>query len=658
MPAWLSSLPTILTLMLATLASADFGPRNQSTDHDNGLLGTFPTETYRSSPLIGPSLSYIQDSLLCHDGLYTLLAPRGSEVRTPGPMIIDSDGHLVWTSTGYGNTHAVGIYEFKGEGYLGFGVENNGLKGFGDGLDSSYEEVYTIKGANGFRVDLREFHITRDETAVITAYQIKPADLRSVGGPQDGRIYDSIVQEINIETGELLFQWRASEHVDITQVPRTLNTEAGTYVDHEGQQAWDFFRISSIDKDSKGNFLISSSSTNALSYIDGSTKKILWNLGGQNNSFNDLSGGIATQFSGQHHARFHDDNAITLLNNNANAADDPSRGLYLTLDYDQMTVSLLHAYTPSTNIHSSEGGSLQLLPTGNILQSYGLNPAWTEFSINGDILCHVHFGAATSFGSAKVLSDRIAKGPWTGLPKTSPDIALYGYEAAVSWNGATTITTYILEGTNDPELDKKQATYTRDHPPPTDLNDKNKPPELTFLSATPKSGFETILPIPNTFPAGSYLRVRALNKYGHIIGITKLTHWDPDADQPIVGIGGPVSPGPDLRPVGYFVGGFSVAVVLAVGMWLMRRRIAARRVYGRLQKRRRGYGHHDDSDNDDGDSERVGYGGGWDDGDEELSDGELIDAVEFSLLGGKALRARGVRGLEDSDESDEEMGKV
>lgn len=510
-------------------------------------------------------------------------------------------------------------------------------------------------------MDLREFHITRDETAVITAYQIKNADLRSIGGPEDGQIYDSIVQEINIETGKLLFQWRASEHVDITQVPRTLDTEAGTYIDHEGQQAWDFFHINSIDKDSKGNFLVSSSSTNALSYIDGRTKKILWDLGGQNNSFNDLSGGIATQFSGQHHARFHDNNAITLFDNNANAADGSSQGLYLILDYDQMTVSLLHAYTPSTNINSSSGGTLQLLPTGNILQSYGLTPAWTEFSINGDILCHVHFGAAAFFNSSKVLSDRIVKGPWTGLPKTSPDIALYGYEAAVSWNGATTVTTYILEGTNDPELDMKQAIYTRDHPPPTDLNDKNNPPEFTFLSATPKSGFETILPIPNTFPAGSYLRIRALNKYGHVIGITKLTHWDPDAGQPIVGIGGPEIPGPDLRPLGYFLGGFSIAILLAVGVWLMRRRIAARRVYGRLQKRKGGYGgvNGDDSD-DDGDSERdgYGYGGGWDDGDEELSDGELIDAVEFSLLGGKALRARGVRGLEDSDESDEEMGKV
>lgn len=508
-------------------------------------------------------------------------------------------------------------------------------------------------------MDLREFHITRDETAVITAYQIKPADLRSIGGPQDGRIYDSIVQEIDIETGKLIFQWRASEHVDITQVTPTLDTKAGKYVDHQGRQAWDFFHINSIDKDSKGNFLVSSSSANALSYIDGSTKNILWNLGGRNNSFNDLSGGIATQFSGQHHARFHDDNAITLFNNNANAADDSSRGLYLSLDYDQMTVSLLHSYTPSTNIHSLEGGSLQLLPTGNIIQSYGLNPAWTEFSINGDILCHVHFGATASFKSGKVFSDRIAKGPWTGLPKTSPDIALYGYEAAVSWNGATTVTTYILEGTNDPELDKKQATYTRDHPPPTGLNDKTKPPEFTFLSATPKSGFETILPIPNTFPAGSYLRIRALDKYGHIIGTTRLTHWDPDADQPIVGIGGPAIPGPDLRPVGYFVGGFSVAIMLAMGVWLLRRRVAARRVYGRLQKRSRYGDSHDDSvDNDDGDSERGGYGGGWDDGDEELSDGELIDAVEFSLLGGKALRARGIRGLEDSDESDGEMGKV
>lgn len=134
MPTWLPSFKAILTLTLATFTSADFGPRNQSTEHNTGLLGTFPTETYRSSPLIGPSLNYIQDSLLCHDELYTLLALRGSDVRTPGPMIIDSDGHLVWTNIGYGNTHAVGVYEFKGHRYLGFGVEDNGLKGFGDGV--------------------------------------------------------------------------------------------------------------------------------------------------------------------------------------------------------------------------------------------------------------------------------------------------------------------------------------------------------------------------------------------------------------------------------------------------------------------------------------------------------------------------------------------
>lgn len=505
-------------------------------------------------------------------------------------------------------------------------------------------------------MDLREFHITRDETAVITAYQIKPADLRSVGGSQDGRIYDSIVQEIDIETGKLLFQWRASEHVDFTQVPRPQDEDARVYIDHQGEQAWDFFHINSIDKDGKGNFLVSSASTNSLSYIDKATGKILWNLGGQNNSFDDLSGGAATQFSGQHHARLHDgDISISFFDNNYNIANSPSRGLYLSLDTDQMTVQLLHSYIPPANIHSPQGGSLQFLPNGNILQGYGLTPAWTEFTTDGDVLCHVNFGAAVSFGEGKVLSDRVIKGPWTGLPKTSPDIALYGYEAAVSWNGATTVATYVLEGTNDPELDKKQATYDRDHPT-RDPKDKKKPEEFVFLTATPKSGFETILPIPsdNTY---AYLRILALNCSGQVIGITKLTHWDPSADQPIVGTGGPASAASDLRPVGYFTAGCLVAVILAVGMWALRRRIAARRVYGRLKGRSRGRDIEDDGEDDDDDSHYGGGdGGGWDDGDEELSDGELIEAVEFSLLGGKALRARGVRGLEDSD-SDEKMGK-
>lgn len=669
MPAWLSWLPPFILATATTIpatALADHSPYQQSDAYDTGLLGSWPTETYRSSPLLGPSLNYIQHSALCNDddGLYTLLAPRGYNVRTPGPMIIDQDGHLVWTK-GYGQTHGVGVSRFRGTDYLTFGVENDGIRGFGDGvyymvssplrtqrrsyivsdisvkLDSSYEEVYKIKGANGMPVDLREFHITRDETAVISAFEIKSADLRSAGGLPDGQIYDCIVQEIEIETGKLLFQWRASEHVDFTQIPR----DVVTHVNHV--EAWDFFHLNSIDKDGKGNFLVSSATTDSLIYIDGSTGGIIWTLGGKNNSFEDLSNGAATQFSGQHHARFQDnDTAITLFDNHAanNPPDSPSRGLYLDLNLETKTVQLRHEYT--THIHSpTNGGSLQLLPSGNILQGYGLTPAWTEFSTTGDILCHVHFGPASSFNEGRITSDRISKYPWIGLPKkTSPDIALYGYEAAVSWNGATEVTTYVLQGTDDPELDRKQATP---HNSNNSKDGKEKKKDFTFLTALPKTGFETILPIPETTTplTTSHLRILALNAHGDVLGITKLTPWDPTADQPTLGTGGPAPPGIDMRPFTWFVVGFLVAAGVAVGVWVARRRIAARRVLGRIRRRR---GDNIDSNDSDGDGDVEG--GWWDEEDGELSDDELIDAVEFSLLGGRALRARGLAEDDDEDE--------
>lgn len=462
------------------------------------------------------------------------------------------------------------------------------------------------------------------------------------------------MQEIGIESGKLLFQWQASEHVDFTQVPDTRV---------EGQeQAWNFFDINSVDKDGKGNFLVSSASANCLSYISGTTGKIIWNLGGANNSFEDLSNGAVTNFNGQHHARFQESNqnntAITFFDNNP--AGTTSRGLYLDLDLNpeqKKTVHLRHEYTYTpTNIHSpSNGGSFQILPNGNIAQSYGIDPIWTEFSDQGDVLCHVHFGAASAFGQGRVFSERVLQGPWTGSPKTSPDIALYGYEAAVSWNGATKVATWVLQGADNPEQDKKQSAHNRDnnHSPNNDGNGNNDYEDVdidigfTFLTAHPKTGFETTLLIPqHTTPeTTSHLRILALNHHGDLLGTTKLTKWDPDAEQPILGLGGPAFAGPDLRPLLWFVVGFIVAAVVGVVVWVVRRRIAARRVLGRFGRRSRMRFDGDISEGEEG----------WDEegDDREFSDEELIDAVEFSLLGGRALRDKGIRGFDSDDDDDD-----
>ena len=152
-PSWSSFLVLQIVIALSTRVVADYAPYYESAAYDNGDFGTWPTETYRSAPLLGPSLNYIQRSPLCGskdeyggDELYTFLAPRGSAVRTPGPMIIDHQGHLVWTKD-YGQTHGIGVYEFHGNRYLTFGVENDGIRGFGDGV------YYMVSLPRVFRVN-------------------------------------------------------------------------------------------------------------------------------------------------------------------------------------------------------------------------------------------------------------------------------------------------------------------------------------------------------------------------------------------------------------------------------------------------------------------------------------------------------------------------
>ena len=109
---------------------ADFGPYEQSADYDDGWYGGWPTESFRSTPVIGLSLNILQSSDLCDEG-YTVLAPEGNAVRTPGPMIVDKDGHLVWTKQ-YGQTRDVNIYQFKGDPYLTFCVGSHFAAGYGD----------------------------------------------------------------------------------------------------------------------------------------------------------------------------------------------------------------------------------------------------------------------------------------------------------------------------------------------------------------------------------------------------------------------------------------------------------------------------------------------------------------------------------------------
>jgi len=46
----------------------------------------------------------------------------------------------------------------------------------------------------------------------LTAYVKTPWDLSKVHGRENGYIWDCVFQEVDVETNDLLFQWRASDH--------------------------------------------------------------------------------------------------------------------------------------------------------------------------------------------------------------------------------------------------------------------------------------------------------------------------------------------------------------------------------------------------------------------------------------------------------------
>src|SRR5204862_483340 len=95
------------------------------------------------------------------------------------------------------------------------GEAQGGLRRRGRELRSR-EAARGPRAGNGYAQDLHDFRLTSHGTALIDAYNLVRADLTAVGGPADGLVWDCVVQEIDIRTGLVLYEWHSLDHVPIT----------------------------------------------------------------------------------------------------------------------------------------------------------------------------------------------------------------------------------------------------------------------------------------------------------------------------------------------------------------------------------------------------------------------------------------------------------
>jgi Arylsulfotransferase (ASST) len=444
---------------------------------------------FRSRPdLHPPVIEVIKQARDTAPG-YIFIAPKnGPEEAGPGQdgcMIVDNDGQPVWMRLL--QKEEMDVMNFKVQTYKGERVLTwwEGVHtGYGQGeyviFDHSYRQIARFGAANGYEGDHHEFLITPEDTALITIYTKVPMDLSGVGGPVDGLVLEGMVQELDIQSGKLIFEWHSLDHIGLEESMYEPSAEL--------KGAFDYFHINSIDPMAGSYLLISARRTSAVYKVDRNSGEIIWRLGGKYSDFH-MGAGVRTAL--QHDARYNSDGTITIFDNGNVNRVDQSRGIVLEVDEDKMSATLVGEYTHPDRLLSDTQGNVQVLPNGNVFVGWGSAPFFSEFDHHGKLLFHAAFPTEDE-------TYRAFRFQWYGQPTDDPAVAAEsGPEDRVtiyaSWNGATEVTTWqVLAG--------------------------SAPDQLEPIASAPRQGFETVITVHTTEP---YVGLQAVNGSGNVLGTSK-----------------------------------------------------------------------------------------------------------------------------------------
>lgn len=440
---------------------------------------------FASAPSLQPPVLTVTGADPARSPGYLFAAPYQG-TGPSGPEIFADDGELIWFHPLPGSEAATNlqVQEYDNQPVLTWWQGTIPPQGFGQGEEMIYSSAYTqigrVHAGNGYKVDLHDFHLTPQHTALFTVFDPIACDLASVGGPAGGAVTDSVFQEVDLATGLVRREWHSLDHVALRE----------SYSAPEGSSlAWpyDFFHINSIDQLAGDQTLISARNTWALYQLNTTTGQIDLRVGGRLSDVKALNG-AATAY--QHDATVQPNGTVTVFDNGAVPKVHPqSRAIVVSIDPQARTDTLLARY--EQGISAGSQGSVQTLaPSGDLFVGWGAQPYFSEFTPSGQLLYDAHWhGSYESY--------RAYRFPWTGHPAQPPALAVSpgaSPEAPLtvyaSWNGATDLAGWqVLAGPS--------------------------PAQLTPVASAPKSGFETAIALPAPAPAD--LAVQALAANGAVL---------------------------------------------------------------------------------------------------------------------------------------------
>jgi hypothetical protein len=395
-----------------------------------------------------------------------------------GAMIYTPAGRLVWINPLSGGETAddVRVQSYEGRRDLTFWQGKVLSLGYGQGEDkivnSHYQTVATVKAGNGLYADLHDFELAPHDVAYITAYNPISCDLKAAQGPSDGVILDATVEEIDIKTGLVRWEWHALDHVNVNDSETS-----------PGSRPWDWFHINSIDPEPNGDVFISSRNTWAGYQLQGGSGVILWTLGGENSSF---KMGHGTQTYWQHDGRLLANGDVTFFDDGSSPNEEyQSRVVEISLDLANKTAHLVHAFDhPGVPLLAASQGNVETLANGDSFVGYGGVPEISEYSPSGALVYDAHFPYDQLFY-------RAYRYPWSATPASPPAVLASenntGLETVVhmSWNGATGVAAWrVLAGSSASALRPRVSVAVSGFETETILNNAYRDVEVEALDSS------------------------------------------------------------------------------------------------------------------------------------------------------------------------------
>ena len=429
-PGWVLS-PWVITASVAAQPPlAAPAPPLGNSPASPGKAGIMPNGV--SVPSNFPFISITTNNNPCADPIFIDNRGGGGQCYN---VIFDNSGSPIW-------------YQRMPDERRDMKVQPNGVltllardKGqYFYGMNTHYEKIAEYWTKNGYSVDEHELQMLADGTYFLIGLNGQTVDLsRYVSGAGTSvGITEDCIQQFT-PSGELIFQWRAWDHLD----PAGQNTVV------DPLNPGDFTHMNAISVDSDGHILLSSRNTSEVTKINRDTGEIIWRLGGTHNQFTYLNDPLNGQRN-QHAVRALGNNHYTLFDNGNGHSPQVSRGVEYVVDPVAMTATLVWQYLEApTNLFTYYMGDVQRLPNGNTLINWviGGYPKLTEVRPDGTKAFEMNW-------VSQYEAYRVWRCPWQGVA-LKPYLILEAYPDNVTllFNqfGDSSVVTYRIYGGTSPQ---------------------------------------------------------------------------------------------------------------------------------------------------------------------------------------------------------------